>query len=65
MHACTPPTLLVDRHSFLFAEATVVGVLGDEEQGTTAIVLDRTVFHPQGGGQPSDHGTFDQLFMLS
>lgn len=33
-----------------------MGVAEDEKLGH-AIILDKTVFHPQGGGQPSDHGT--------
>lgn len=42
------------------AEALVVGVVEDEKQGP-AIILDRTVFHPQGGGQPSDCGEYRVL----
>ncbi|CBJ48444.1 Similar to ATP binding / alanine-tRNA ligase [Ectocarpus siliculosus] len=38
------------------SEATVLGVVEDDSQGS-AIILDRTIFHPQGGGQPSDEGT--------
>lgn len=41
----------------LFTEATVLGVVEDDSQGS-AIILDRTIFHPQGGGQPSDEGTW-------
>lgn len=37
------------------AEATVIGTARDEKQGL-AVILDRTIFHPQGGGQPSDCG---------
>jgi misacylated tRNA(Ala) deacylase len=36
-------------------EATVVDVVGD------AVLLDRTVFYPGGGGQPYDLGTIDGL----
>lgn len=50
---CVP--LRVPPRLTLFAEAVVMGVVEDEKQGS-ALILDRTVFHPQGGGQPSDHG---------
>lgn len=36
-------------------EATVAGVV--EHDAGSALVLDRTVFYPMGGGQPGDHGT--------
>ncbi|CAN0396388.1 unnamed protein product, partial [Ectocarpus sp. 12 AP-2014] len=39
----------------LLTEATVLGVVEDDSRGS-AIILDRTIFHPQGGGQPSDEG---------
>ena len=31
------------------------------EDGLWAVVLDRTLFHPQGGGQPSDAGTINSV----
>lgn len=41
--------------TYLFeCDAVVVGV-GENEKGKF-IVLDRTIFYPKGGGQPSDHG---------
>lgn len=36
-------------------EAKVVGVTTVED-GRTAVILDRTIFYPQGGGQPADTG---------
>lgn len=37
--------------------ATVVGI-GTDERGAY-LLLDETLFHPQGGGQPSDQGTIE------
>ncbi|KAL5227453.1 hypothetical protein ABZP36_015718 [Zizania latifolia] len=39
----------------LRSSATVLAV-SQEESGRRAVVLDATVFHPQGGGQPADAG---------
>lgn len=43
---------------FIETEAKVLGVVDeDETQGQgPAVILDKTIFHPQGGGQPSDEG---------
>ncbi|CAM9736932.1 unnamed protein product [Scytosiphon promiscuus] len=52
-----PPTeriYMLDTYQ-MAAEAKILGVVEDP-QGP-AVILDRTVFHPQGGGQPSDQGT--------
>ena len=38
-------------------ESTATVVSCAEEKGTYAVVLDRTAFYPEGGGQPADHGT--------
>ncbi len=47
-------TTLIFRDDW-YAEATEARVLAVTERG--AIVLDRTVFYPTGGGQPGDAGT--------
>ncbi|CAM9720730.1 unnamed protein product [Ectocarpus sp. 8 AP-2014] len=52
---CTERMYLQDTY-LMTSEATVLGVVEDDSQGF-AIILDRTIFHPQGGGQPSDEGT--------
>lgn len=51
------PTKLVyfDDMSALRSSAVVLSV-HQEEGGRVAVVLDATIFHPQGGGQPADTG---------
>ena len=45
------------------AKAQVLST-GCDEQGSYC-VLDKTIFYPQGGGQPSDQGTIDNLAVVS
>jgi Ser-tRNA(Ala) deacylase AlaX len=40
---------------YLFEEEARIRDIQDQEQGQ-ALILDRTIFHPQGGGQPADRG---------
>lgn len=49
-----PTRLLYLETADLVTESTVLDVIYDGEQ--TKIVLDATLFYPQGGGQPSDRG---------
>lgn len=42
--------------TYLFDYATTITGYGADEKGTY-LLLQETIFHPQGGGQPSDQGT--------
>ena len=46
-----------DSYSFE-AEAKIVSVSAGDD-GRTAVVLDKTIFYPQGGGQPADQGSIE------
>ncbi len=65
-----PPTerlYLEDTYQFSLPEgAHVLAVLREPDakaggRPRTAVVLDRTIFHPQGGGQPADQGVISLL----
>lgn len=49
------------------ATQSVVRVLSctEEAEGRYAIVLDKTLFHPQGGGQPADRGSINGVAVES
>mmetsp|Transcript_49391 Transcript_49391/g.99425 ORF Transcript_49391/g.99425 Transcript_49391/m.99425 type:complete len:339 (-) Transcript_49391:182-1198(-) len=61
---CKPPSrgqateklYLKNTWLFEFVGASLVSSSEDEE-GEMVLVLDKTIFHPQGGGQPTDMGT--------
>lgn len=60
--SATERLYLTDTHCFALSGGVhVLAVVSetDSKTGTarTAVVLDRTIFHPQGGGQPADQGT--------
>ena len=42
-------------------EFTATVVSCTEEKGAYAVILDRTAFYPEGGGQPADHGTLNDI----
>ncbi|WP_191061652.1 alanine--tRNA ligase-related protein [Geminicoccus harenae] len=54
----TSSTLLLymEQQAVLEGEAAVLEVVPDFKDGMAAVVLGRTLFYPQGGGQPFDQG---------
>ena len=44
-------------------ESVILAAEPDEKTGGGRIALDGTVFYPEGGGQPSDEGTLDGIFV--
>mmetsp|Transcript_12996 Transcript_12996/g.40017 ORF Transcript_12996/g.40017 Transcript_12996/m.40017 type:complete len:225 (+) Transcript_12996:482-1156(+) len=45
--------------SYRFVDSAAVTGIEETDDGLVAVRLNRTIFHPQGGGQPSDTGTLD------
>ncbi|MBR2131091.1 MAG: alanyl-tRNA editing protein [Oscillospiraceae bacterium] len=45
-------------------EFTATVVSCEAEKELYAVVLDRTAFYPEGGGQPADHGTLDGIAVV-
>ena len=43
-------------------EATILGLL--DEEGKILLVTDESIFYPEGGGQPADHGTINGIEVL-
>ena len=43
--------------TYLFESHTTVSNVTEMEDGRSAIIVDETIFYPQGGGQPYDQGT--------
>lgn len=58
----TTPTYLkyMEHGQLLTDNATIVDIV-NLETGKTALILDQTIFYPQGGGQPYDQGTIQNL----
>ncbi|KAF3609600.1 hypothetical protein DY000_02050370 [Brassica cretica] len=57
----SPPPTKLDYHVDMFklqSQATFLSLFKAED-GRMALILDSTVFHPQGGGQPSDTGLIE------
>lgn len=56
----TPSTIkefLEDSYKFTLEKATLIKIEDyPKESNSFALIFDKTIFHPQGGGQPSDEG---------
>lgn len=49
--------LYLEDFVLLHSEANVIDIT--EEDGRTTVILDQTIFYPQGGGQPYDQGVIE------
>ena len=57
MDIASTKLLYLEDFNLLQAEATVLDALGENDRDT--VILDQTIFYPQGGGQPYDTGTIE------
>ncbi len=53
------PTHLVYLEDFSILENQAKAIEVTQEDGRLAVILDNTIFYPQGGGQPYDQGTIE------
>lgn len=65
LSSATERLYLTDTYCFALSGVHVLAVVSETDSKTgaprTAVVLDRTIFHPQGGGQPADQGLITLL----
>lgn len=47
---------LKDSYLFELSKAKLISINSDNDQALFNLIFDKTIFHPQGGGQPSDEG---------
>lgn len=57
MNRIVETRLMCLENTYKFEDNAHVSNIVTDAQGRTAIILDRTIFYPQGGGQPADTGT--------
>lgn len=50
-------------NTYLFDYRAKITLIGEDEHGAY-LRLDETIFHPQGGGQPSDEGTINGVSVI-
>lgn len=47
--------------TYVYEGTATVTQVTEVDGKTTEVILDQTIFHPQGGGQPSDIGTITSV----
>ncbi len=55
------PTILTYMDSNALTDTATVIDTSTREDGKNVVILDKTIFYPQGGGQPYDQGTIDDF----
>lgn len=51
--------LYMEEHELTTTTATVISTQKDDVTQRASIILDKTIFYPQGGGQPADQGIIE------